>query len=113
MGQPAEAPELAIIGARRFDNGKLGARVSVGWVPAEGAAPVASTRLERKIGRGKWQALAWSDSELTVATMRPGKTYRFRFRSVDEAGAEVVSPVARVVLASRGPRSQRLTLLEG
>lgn len=112
--QAAQAPQLAIIGARRFDNGKLGARISIGWASADRAGPVGKTRLERKIGRGKWRAFAWSDSEAsTVAAMRPGKTYRFRLRSVDEAGAEVLSPVARVVLSSRGPRSQRLMLLEG
>jgi hypothetical protein len=107
------APELSIIGARRFGDGKLGARVSVGLASADGSGPLLRTRLERRVGRGKWRASAWTEAqESMVAALRPGKTYRFRIRSIDEAGAEVVSPVTRVALAAREPRSKELTLLK-
>jgi len=106
-----QAPQLSIIGARTFGNGDVGARVSVDWSPADEFGPVAKARLERKVGNGAWSSGAWADAEGQLkAAIGPDKRYRFRVRSVDEAGSAVVSPVLRAELAVRDPRSRHLAL---
>jgi RNA polymerase sigma-70 factor (ECF subfamily) len=106
-----QAPQLSIIGARTLGNGEVGARVSVDWSPADGFGPVAKERLERKVGNGTWASGVWADAGGQLkAAIGPDKRYRFRVRSVDEAGTAVVSPVVRAELAVRDPRSKRLAL---
>jgi hypothetical protein len=106
-----QAPQLSIIGARTLGNGEVGARVSIDWSPADEFGPVAKARLERKVGNGAWTSGAWADAEGQLkAAIGPDKSYRFRVRSVDEAGTAVVSPVVRTELAVRDPRSRHLAL---
>jgi hypothetical protein len=100
-------PDISVVGVRRLDGGALKAVVRMER-PAD-IDDATRTRLERRLGEDDWAADAWVEAgEQMLAVMRPGTSYRFRVRTIDAGGDETVSEAARVKLAVRGPRSDRL-----
>jgi DNA-directed RNA polymerase specialized sigma24 family protein len=106
-------PDVSVVGVRRLADGSINAVVRVDW-PSGTEPGIDRVRLERRAGKGRWAALAWTDAgEARLAVVKPDRPYRFRVRAIDAAGDEVVSEVSHVRLSVRGSRSERVTLSPG
>ena len=63
------------------------------WRVSDALAEVRESRLQRRAGKGPWQAVAHHPRRtFASATVKPGSTYRFRVRSIDTLGNAAVSP---------------------
>ncbi len=107
----SRAPQLSIVGARTFEDGDLGVRVSLAWSPHAGIGDIVRARLERKVDDGTWEHISRTAAPGALGTaIRPGRDYRFRVRAHDETGVVAVSPTMMVDLAVRAPGSPELQL---